>query len=294
MFREESELFRELVGRLDSLSYSEQVSLMRHPPECVLRPFALMVAAYCDESEDKHPPLTAQAFAVSGIFGHSVNVFDLERHWRAMLTKHRLSDFHMVDCENATHGTPYEWMSRDQRDCLQRDFIGVIVNKAEVWHYATAIELEPYRARWELLERNRQYFVKPYYLAFQHQVEMIAKTLDAGGFPAGDCVAFTFDQQKEYEGKAKELYDWLLHGEHDQITYYERLGSLGFESRLKFIALQAADTFAYESRKYVREVELMKLPPRWQWQMFADSKRTQVKGITGPALDEVARMCGWV
>jgi hypothetical protein len=50
-------------------------------------------------------------------------------------------------------------------------------------------------------------FTHPYFLAFQHNIEAMAKQMEDGGFPHDEPIAFVFDQQKEMEGRVKLLYD---------------------------------------------------------------------------------------
>jgi hypothetical protein len=96
-------------------------------------------------------------------------------------------------------------------------------------------------------------------------------------------IAFVFDQQKQFEGRAKDLYERLSRrnwprGTDRKWPLAYRLGSIGFESRLRHVELQAADAWAYESRKYISESVLRDYPIRWQMQMFMDSGRFNISG----------------
>ena len=73
-------------------------------------------------------------------------------------------------------------------------------------------------------------FNHPYFLAFQHNIEAMCLRLDREGAPKNEPIAFVFDQQKEYDGRAKLLYDSIKHSKGDGITYRHRLGSISFDS----------------------------------------------------------------
>jgi hypothetical protein len=84
-------------------------------------------------------------------------------------------------------------------------------------------------------------------LAFQHTVEAMRLRLDKERAPRNEPIAFVFDQQKELQGRAKQLYDSLKYSKSGKISYRHRLGSLSFDSRFCQVQLQAADVWAYEA-----------------------------------------------
>jgi hypothetical protein len=68
-------------------------------------------------------------------------------------------------------------------------------------------------------------------------------------FPRGskaEMVAFVFDKNGEHSGKAKEIYDGF---QLKNPNSSECMGSLSYASDQKFVLLQAADNFAYETMK---------------------------------------------
>ena len=91
-------------------------------------------------------------------------------------------------------------------------------------------------------------------------------------------IAFVFDQQKQYEGRAKDLYGRLSMPGNWPLAH--RLGSITFESRLTAAELQAADAWAYESRKYVTEHVINGDLERWQWLLFKNAGRFNISGHT--------------
>ena len=88
-------------------------------------------------------------------------------------------------------------------------------------------------------------------------------------------VAFVFDQQKQHEGNALEVY----HDLRDSTwPLGHLLGSISFDSRFCKLALQAADAWAYEARKHISDHLVSKRPSRWQFDKFISAKRFNVCG----------------
>ena len=59
----------------------------------------MMYGCFMDESFDKQPSGT---FAVGGIIGKGVPIFELERGWEKVLRQEGLKYFKASDCQNAT------------------------------------------------------------------------------------------------------------------------------------------------------------------------------------------------
>lgn len=248
-------------------------------------PFAMMVASYNDESGD------SRAFVVSGLIGMLPDWVELGRRWGAKLAEHRLPEFHAAKCENRLD--MFSGYERGSRDMFQREFYGLITD-ARLWGFCTAVWQSAYAARWAEFEEFRSgvegNFAHPYFLAFQHNVEAMCLRLDREGAPRNEPIAFVFDQQKEYEGRAKQLYDSMRNSKGGQLTYRHRLGSISFDSRFRQLQLQAADAWAYESRKHVSDVLIDKRHDgqRWQFELFRETARINISGFAPECLDRLA------
>ena len=251
--------------------------------------------AYCDESEHHlDPPI----YVVSGLLARGPDWFELGRLWRIALKEEGLESpgFHMSGCENGRE-KPYDLISHTNRLRLQRLFIGLMA-KVPIWGFATAIELE--RLKQPDIQTPRkavlQQYHKPYYQCFQHTATWIADQLDTGGFPKGECVAFVFDEQQEYQGNARELYDEMKQSEN--ILSRQRLGYLTFAPSADQVQLQAADIWAYESQRHIREVKLGGQGPRWQFQLLAGEHggRTnyRIQVLDKGGVEHSAREQGWI
>ena len=268
----------------DELSEFEQFAMLVHSDDSEHRFMALMNVAYCDESADSRPP---RVFSVSGYLGRAPDWFDLGRRWGIALREEGLekTGFHMAHCE-AGLAAPYH-VSREERDRLQRRFIGII-NDTPLWGYAVAIELDAYQ---EIVGRTD--YKKPYYIAFQYAVERMALVLEENHFRRGECIAFVFDQQQEHEGKAKSLYESL---QSSDLKYVHRLGSLTFDSRFARLQLQAADVLAYESMRHFREGRLQGKGPRWQYRLLRSVRgraKPEIRFFGRSQIETLAKRAVW-
>lgn len=282
-------------GEPDWSNLSELEQQARLPnPDSETQFMGVITVAYCDESEYHKTP---GVYVVSGFLGRGPDWFELGRKWRLALKENGLDGvgFHMADCENRQRDTPYGNMERLERDRLQRLFIDLI-NEAPIWGMATAIELDHWRSP-EIagpMKAALGPFSKPYYQTFQHTVSWMADTVEAGGFPREDRIAFIFDKNKETQGKAKELYEGL--GEADEVPNRHRLGYLAFEDDVHTVQLQAADIWAYEVQRHIRERKLSGGKLRWQWQHLHRGnpmqRRVQIMEFDG--IEGFAREQGWI
>lgn len=281
MFREESNSYQDLVARIDALEPLECLSLLAHPWWAEERYMSFMICSYADESGDK------QVYSVCGLLGKLSNFIDLGRSWRAALQAEGLTEFHAAKLEN--HWEPYDDTSvftRDRIDYLQRKFIGLITSR-RIWGFNAFVENAALKAHEaELLPFMPH--LAPYTFAFRMFVEIVALEIDDYK-KKDEPIAFVFDQQKQYQGKAKEMYDELA--SEGEWPLAHRLGSLGFESRLTHVELQAADCWAYESRKRVSDVVYHNGTERWQMTLFRDAGRFNIKGYPEKQLqDLIARL----
>ena len=88
----------------------------------------------------------------------------------------------------------------------------------------------------------------PYHFCFQmffDQILVLLREKLEPPLPLGEQIAFFFDQQQEFKSKAEELFA-IIKALRDR---EDRMGSLTYASRTKYIQLQAADLLAYRTRK---------------------------------------------
>jgi hypothetical protein len=241
---------------------------------------SFMICSYADESGDKG------IYSVCGLLGKLGDFVELGRRWRAALHQERLTEFHSAKLEN--HLAPYADASfdRDRRDYLQRKFTGVITG-LPVWGFNAFVEIKALATHESELKPFMSH-TEPYTLAFRMLIEIMALEIDDYKL-RNEPIAFVFDQQKQYEGKAKDMYDYLATDGNWPLAH--RLGSIGFASRLDVVELQAADCWAYESRKYISDVTYSKLTERWQMTLFKNAGRFNIQGYPEEQLQKlIARL----
>jgi hypothetical protein len=277
----------------EELSDLEQLDILSRP-DSEHRFMAFINVAYCDESEQHRPP---GVFLVSGYLGRGPDWFELGRKWRAALKgkPFEAKGFHMSHCE-AGKEPPYDTMSRQERDDHQHTFISII-NDTPLWAYAIAVETAPYLAMDQdpaVKARRGDYAGKPYYLGFHHTIQRMALVLEQGHFPYSECITFVFDQQKEYEGKALALYN---DAKQAPLDFVHRLGAIQFDERTSSVQLQASDIWAYESMRHFRDVKLLGLRERPQFDLLR-SVRTPAQMELGffdhTALQRLGKRVGWL
>jgi len=246
----------------------------------------MMVVSYNDESVDN------RSYAVSGLLGMQPEWVELGRLWENKLHEHKLKEFHAAKCE--LRKPPFDTYERETRDMFQEEFYGLLA-KSRLWGFCTAVWQGAYDERWTDFEKWRFSpegdFTDPYFLAFQHNIEVMCLRLDKEKAPRDEPIAFVFDQQEEYEGRATQLYESMKHSEGGYLAAYRhRLGSLSFYSRFRQLQLQAADAWAYESRKWVSDVKIDKHPDgqRWQFEIFRKTGRINIDGFGPENLDRLA------
>jgi hypothetical protein len=221
-----------------------------------------MLRAFCDES-GKHEQ--AEAFVVSGYVGRENKWKTLERRWKRALHKEGLREFHMTDCEGG-HGE-FAGMLRAERDALQRRFIEIILD-ADIYGVSGGIDMASYNElshRLKNIRKHVKYTKSPYFLGFEHFVMEVAYRVT--WHSDIERIAFVFDRQKEFQGRAKELYDEVVQLK-DAVTYNHRLGPLAFDSKTVQVPLQAADVIAYEMYRYRTNHLLHEEPIRWQFELL--------------------------
>jgi len=282
VFPVESKSYVELSERLEALSRIEQLSVAMHSRADEHRQVALMFA-YCDESGDQ------RIFAVCGLMGRLAEWREVGRLWRVELLAAKLDAFHAAHCE-ARRGA-FEAMERDQRDHLQRRFYQIVAQH-NLWGYCHGAFLQAFEANKELLAKYQR--EKPYYLMFQTLIERMALDMDAAGLPKTEQITFIFDQQVQFQPIAGRIYQNLASGRATKITYSHRLRGLAFISDDGVPELQAADVWAYESRKYLSDVIVNHRPDdRWQYKLLKDSGRMRIDGCTADSVMRLAHQLGW-
>jgi hypothetical protein len=236
--------------------------------------------SYNDESET-----AGQVFCISGYLAPADEWEKLEVPWRTALREEDLCEFKMQDCEQG-HGD-FKTRSRPDRTRLQGLFISLAMS-VNLHAFVTGIDLKAYGKAAPLIKRKRAMgYWKPYLLAFQHQLELMATRPPLA---PDEEIAFIFDEQQEFKGKAKALFDSVKRSR--RLDYVARLGGLAFLDSIRHVQIQAADILAYEARRHLIEVVYSTEPlaERWQWQRLREESRMDFHHFPEGSITEYLRV----
>jgi hypothetical protein len=180
---------------------------------------------------------------MGGIFGSHVDLETLGERWREMLHRHGDIVFHMSELEGNL-GEFKDW-NKEQRESLLADAIGCLQNLFLVV-FGTVVVTKQYR---ELPDIAQKAFMDPWLMCFQMCISEVGRAIfhRVGDPTSGAKIALFIDQQKEYQGRAVEAFDFFK----TFAEYGHRLGTCTPASKVDLIQLQAADLVAYEIRKLV-------------------------------------------
>jgi hypothetical protein len=227
----------------------------------------MMICSYADESAD------SRVYSVSALLGRLSTFVELGRQWRLALIDEDIGEIHAARLENRR--SPYDRLERDQRDRLQRRFIGLIT-RLPIWGFHSFVELTAHKKYAVALRKQLDGYDDPHLFAFRMAVEVMAIEIDDYRVK-NEPIAFVFDQHQQHESKARELYDKLSLGDW---PLAHRLGSITFGSRATYVELQAADLWAYEARKNISDSVLQPHSERWQLTLFKEAGRFNLQGYT--------------
>jgi hypothetical protein len=215
---------------------------------------ASRLIAYCDESYSDRA-----TFVVAGYVGPSTAWRKVGYGWKRILGRYRVSEFHAVDCTQG-RGLFKGWLP-EQREALQRE-LATLLAASSVDPVVTAIQLPGWPGIADRIRRARPRQWRPYHLAFEHQLTLMAQQQLGGK----QVINFVFDKIAKHQGGAAEVFGSLQRRRPPALDFAVRLGTLAFVDSATEFGLQAADFLAYESKRHL-EVEWghAQLKNRTQW-----------------------------
>ncbi len=162
-----------------------------------------------------------------------------QRAWRKTLKSYGVHTFHMSEY---AHGRgEFEGWSKDKRDSFLKA-LSRVIDEHKLFGVGGLISVREYESLlpdWAKLEVRH-----PYYFCFA----VLMKTFRDyyHHIPPG-TIDFVFDRRPESQHVVEEMFEHLkdrnpLHG--------QRLGKITFDSKERFLPLQAADLLVYEVRRY--------------------------------------------
>jgi hypothetical protein len=216
-----------------------EISGLVYPP-CMKGPRHLaVIRCYCDESYDGQ----SRTYSIAGFVGRDKEWQRLSRCWKNRCLKSGVHVYHSADLEGR-HGDSYSHLSPADVKELNTDLISEIVN-SKIIGWGTSLIIEDFLAVAASSERAKKVLgPSPYFLVMQvFLVTLCAKVLED---KPNYRIAFIFDQQEEFSGRVKQMYDGVKDRNPNAATC---MGTLTYADKKKFIPLQVADKLAYEVMK---------------------------------------------
>jgi len=210
--------------------------------------FLAVIRAFCDESYDGK----SRIYTIAGFLTRDKEWASLAKRWRNRCLQEGIKCYHSTDCEGGYK--EFRQLSKKQIVELNADLITEILN-TQIVGLATSMVLDDYRKVSASSENAKRILgSSPYFLTMQtFLVCACGKIRDNRdtrlrrlfGRP-NYRVAFIFDQQEEFSGRAKQLYDQV---KKKNPNIAPCMGTLTYADRERFVPLQVADKLAYEAMK---------------------------------------------
>jgi hypothetical protein len=211
----------------------------------------------------------------------------LNNGWK-VLDQYRVPAFHMAEFVDERRGPKnVDWLYKGWSDDKRRRFISALIEVARdntLIGICGAVAVRDYNEVVpEWLKRETQH---PYHLSLQNFFDNVLTTLQ-DSLPLlllpWERIAFSFEQQDEFEKKALELFSQVRKRDHQK-----RLGSIVFVPKGKFRAHEAADLFAFRMRKVITRLIAGKKPfARGGWDEQLNARKSLIVGyFTRPNLEQ--------
>lgn len=241
----------------------------------------MMVGSYMDESFD---PTQSGVFAVGGILGRGVAIFELERRWEQLLKRPDIdiAYFKASECENGCGEfrkfvvdpksiTPAE---RSKLDSVSHEFLNLISHpvpfdsRAYICVQGVGVVQDDFYEVIRDPDARAVLGSSPYRLAYDMAMIQCAWAMKQLG--EGWLVSFVCDNHETYSPLAGEAY-WYLKNANPHAAEY--MGSFSSKDEKGCAALQAADAAVFEVRRALH-LALKQWPGelRSQFNVLAEAK----------------------
>jgi hypothetical protein len=211
-------------------------------PTLGTRGFLAVIRGYFDESYKDH-----RVFAIGGYVGRDRDWNPIAKAWRNRRLKNHVQCFHAADCEDGRE--EFKDLSKEERIQLKTDLIQIVGRSTNLGGFGAAVIIEDFYKVRESSDRAKEVLgPDPYFMCFQMLLTAVCVELEQQGATPGMSVAYIFEEQEEFSGRAKGLYDRF---KKINPEYAPRLGTVTYAPKQKFIPLEIADNLAYETMKEV-------------------------------------------
>jgi hypothetical protein len=181
-------------------------------------------------------------YTIAGFVARDKEWTKAAKGWKIRCLQDTIQCYHATDCEGR-YGD-FKTLSKEQIIALNTDLTDVILG-ARLVGFATCIILEDYRKVSASSDKAKRILgPSPYFMAMQVFLVSVCGKIQEDR--PNYRVAFVFDQQEEFSGRAKKLYDEVKRKNPKTAPC---MGTLTYADKKRFVPLQIADKLAYEAMK---------------------------------------------
>src|SRR5258708_2885259 len=163
--------------------------------------YLAVLRGYFDESYKD-----SRVYAIGGYIAKDRTWRSVSSQWRNRRLRDAVGCYHAADCEDGRQD--FKHLSKDQRTQLKTDLIQVVDDHERLGGFGSAVIIEDFHRVRESSQRAKEVLgTDPYFLCFQMLLSGICTDLERQHANPGVSVAFIFEEQKEFSGRAKILYD---------------------------------------------------------------------------------------
>lgn len=179
--------------------------------------------------------------------------------WKAILDKYHIKVFHMSEFNNVNRRDdptwPYHGWSRDRMQSFINELVPIARDNSLIGVGGLVSVRDYDRLTPEWLKTETQH---PFHFCFQLFFDAMLHAIEIFEPPLNDKdqIAFFFDRQKQFKSKALQIYD-ITRAIKDSRN---RMGSITFVDKEKYLPIQAADLLAFRQRKVLTRI-INGLPP---------------------------------
>ena len=248
-----------------------------------------MFTLYCDDSGTHK----GSDIAVAGCYIATVEQWEhFKRNWQEVNEREHFGVFHMSDfvAKKKQFALP-EWQDETKRNRTIRALISTIKTRAQIGFSAAVVKSSFDEV---ITQELRDRFGSNHYaLAIRLCVGLVDKWREK--YDYREPIQYVFDRQTEGKGDIDEMFRIYVSGKGDALRRYGIYPDCwSFQDKAQVVQLQAADIWAYENFRYMRDCfipeDLTKLKqlPRRSYIALKESP-VQVRYHVKRTLEELAR-----
>ena len=217
-----------------------------------MSPFGI-IAAYIDESSDEKQE---RVFAIGVLIGRLETWTPLERMWQDLLNEYDIEYYRSTEAEHARgqfdkppFRTSPNTLTVEQNEMLkdvQKRFLALAAGVGRAG-LVLGLDMRDFYAVANTPQHLNKFGGTPYYICLVHTMLTAAKAIK-DNLGSRELVIFACDRQQRFSSHALNVHQDFI----SKNPYFSKqIGSLHYEDKEKCIPLQAADSVAYEGRKYL-------------------------------------------